>query len=62
VWGTSYVKSLEYVKEFDIGYADQPLSFSGYMLSERYQFVLSVVMISQRLLLIGLAIKDERKD
>jgi DNA-binding MltR family transcriptional regulator len=53
---------LSYVQSLKQGNSNELLGLSQYMVSARNQFVLSVVMISQRLLLIGLELKrDDRK-
>jgi DNA-binding MltR family transcriptional regulator len=52
---------LSYVRSLKQGSMDQPLGLADYMVGARNQFVFSVVMISQRLLLIGLGIKGDRK-
>ncbi|MBF0274695.1 MAG: hypothetical protein HQK84_05635 [Nitrospinae bacterium] len=45
---------LAYLKSLKNGASEESLNFSKYMNDARSQFVMSVVMISQRLLLIGL--------
>ena len=56
----NYVKSLEYVTSFDLESAGQSSRLADLMVGARNQFILSVVIISQRLLLIGLGIKGDR--
>ena len=53
----SYMGSAESFKSFDSDPENQPLWLADLMVGARNQFILSVVMISQRLLLIGLGIK-----
>ncbi len=48
---------LSYVGSLTQGAADEPLGLGEYMVGARNQFVLSVVVISHRLLLIGLGLK-----
>jgi len=53
-------KELGYVASLKNGSTGEPLLFARYMNTPRNQFVLTAVMICQRLLLIGLGIKREK--
>lgn len=54
-------EELSYVSTLTAGKTNEPLGMEEYIVGPRNQFFMTVVMISQRLLLIGLGLKREKK-
>lgn len=55
-------KELDYIASLRNGHSEEPLYLAEYIRTPRDRFVLTAVMISQRLLLIGLGIKRNKEE